>query len=210
MNTHDDSKATIIDLLRHGEPVGGPMYRGGGTDDPLSETGWKQMQSRVEQSYLDQYYFSTEQIPWSAVATSPMSRCNDFAKQFAEIHGLPLEIIENLREARYGAWEGKTPSEVREESIEAYWRFYDDPVDKRPEGAEPLSDFSQRITETLTAVLEKYQGEHIMLVSHLGVTRAILAHVLGISLASQQLIGMPYAGMVRLIKDRKGLRVSLM
>ncbi|KAG1654033.1 Adenosylcobalamin/alpha-ribazole phosphatase [Nymphon striatum] len=184
------------------------MYRGGGTDHPLSETGWKQMKSRVEQSCLDIHYFPTEQTPWSSVVTSPLSRCCDFASQFAETHQLPLEINENLREARYGAWEGKTPTEVREESLEAYWQFYDDPIGSRPEGAEPLSDFSKRIAETLTSILEKYEGKHILLVSHLGVTRAMLAHVLGIPLVSEQQIGMPYAGMVRLIEDRKGLRRS--
>jgi len=30
---------TTIDLLRHGEPVGGKRYRGQ-IDDPLSEKGW--------------------------------------------------------------------------------------------------------------------------------------------------------------------------
>ena len=33
---------TRIDLIRHGEPVGGRRYRGQ-IDDPLSEKGWKQM-----------------------------------------------------------------------------------------------------------------------------------------------------------------------
>jgi len=34
-----DAEITTIDLLRHGEPVGGRMLRGS-TDHPLSETGW--------------------------------------------------------------------------------------------------------------------------------------------------------------------------
>ena len=33
---------TTIDLIRHGEPVGGSKYRGQ-TDDPLSEKGWAQI-----------------------------------------------------------------------------------------------------------------------------------------------------------------------
>ena len=35
---------TVIDLIRHGEPVGGRRYRGH-IDDPLSERGWQQMWS---------------------------------------------------------------------------------------------------------------------------------------------------------------------
>ena len=37
---------TTIDLIRHGEPVGGKKFRGS-TDDPLSELGWQQMTAAV-------------------------------------------------------------------------------------------------------------------------------------------------------------------
>ena len=37
----------IIDLIRHGEPQGGPRYRGDGIDDPLSDKGWRQMWDAV-------------------------------------------------------------------------------------------------------------------------------------------------------------------
>ena len=39
-------KETIIDLLRHGEPVGGRLLRGS-QDDPLTEEGWSQMRASV-------------------------------------------------------------------------------------------------------------------------------------------------------------------
>ncbi len=38
---------TQIDVIRHGEPVGGRRYRGHGVDDPLSEKGWQQMWKAV-------------------------------------------------------------------------------------------------------------------------------------------------------------------
>ena len=37
---------TLIDMIRHGEPVGGRRYRGQ-IDDPLSEKGWRQMWAAV-------------------------------------------------------------------------------------------------------------------------------------------------------------------
>ena len=37
---------TTIDLIRHGEPVGGRKYRGQ-IDDPLSDKGWTQMRQAV-------------------------------------------------------------------------------------------------------------------------------------------------------------------
>ena len=41
-----DDQHTVIELLRHGEPVGGSRYRGQ-LDDALSERGWKQMWQAV-------------------------------------------------------------------------------------------------------------------------------------------------------------------
>lgn len=40
------SDFTTVDLLRHGEPEGGQMFRGA-VDDPLSPRGWEQMRSAV-------------------------------------------------------------------------------------------------------------------------------------------------------------------
>jgi hypothetical protein len=43
----------ILDLLRHGEPEGGRLYRGNLLDDPLSEKGWQQMQASVNGKHWD-------------------------------------------------------------------------------------------------------------------------------------------------------------
>ena len=40
------NRETTIDLLRHGEPLGGGRYRGQ-MDDALSEKGWQQMWQAV-------------------------------------------------------------------------------------------------------------------------------------------------------------------
>ena len=195
---------TIIDLLRHGEPEGGRMYRGGGTDHVLSEAGWDQMHASVERRVKG------GEDDWSAIISSPMMRCKDFATHLADEKDIPIQIVENLREAGYGNWEGRTPEEVMEESEDDYWEFFSDPVNRRPVNAEPLEFFTPRINEVFGKVLTEYQDQHVLLVSHLAVTRAIVGIVLGMPLASQQLIDMPFAGMLRIINDRKGLRLLLL
>lgn len=191
---------TIIDLLRHGEPEGGRMYRGGGTDHVLSESGWQMMHDSIDKNRAN----------WSAIVSSPMLRCREFSEQFATEMKLPLDIKENFKEAGYGAWEGKTPAEIIEHSEDEYWAFFDDPVNHRPNNAEQLEIFTPRINDVFGEVLEEYDGKHILLVSHLAVTRAIIGIILGMPLASQQLIDMPFAGMLRIINDRKGLRLVLL
>ena len=105
--------STIIDILRHGEPEGGSMYRGGGTDHHLSEDGWKQMHKSIEQNDSD----------WSSIITSPMLRCSDFANHLGDSKKLPVEVVENFREAGYGKWEGRTAMEILQDSEEEYWNF---------------------------------------------------------------------------------------
>ena len=192
-------KTTIIDLLRHGEPEGGRMYRGGGTDHPLNETGWQQMQASLEKNQAD----------WNAVVTSPMLRCKAFALDVAEKNKIPAEVIENFREAGYGNWEGKTPAQIKQQSAQEYWNFFADPVNNRPENAESLDIFTGRVNSGFVKVLADYQDQHILMVSHLGVTRALLGIILGMPLASQQLIDLPFAGMLRIINDNKGLRIMI-
>lgn len=191
--------STIIDLIRHGEPEGGRMYRGGGTDHPLSEAGWQMMQQSIDRNCAD----------WSAIVSSPMLRCCVFSENLASTLNRPLDIKEDFREAGYGAWEGRTPAEIKADSKDDYWAFFDDPVNCRPAQAEPLDEFTARIDRIFQKVLEEYQGQHILLVSHLAVTRAIIGTILGMPMASQQLIDMPFAGMLRIINDRKGLRLVL-
>ena len=67
-----------IDLLRHGQPDGGDRFRGV-RDDPLSETGWQQMRTSVN-----------EMASWDVVVTSPLRRCADFAAELCERHGITL------------------------------------------------------------------------------------------------------------------------
>jgi hypothetical protein len=47
LNVKSANPRMTLDLLRHGEPEGGRLYRGNLLDNPLSEKGWQQMQASV-------------------------------------------------------------------------------------------------------------------------------------------------------------------
>ncbi|MEJ2061322.1 MAG: histidine phosphatase family protein [Gammaproteobacteria bacterium] len=175
-----------IDFLRHGEPVGGIRYRGSGADDPLSEAGWEQMWTAV-----------ADNPGWEQVVSSPMQRCRSFAEAYTTEHGLPLEIDERLREVGMGAWEGRSHEEVRASEPELHAAYYCDPVQHRPAGAEPLSEFVARVGAALDALVARETG-HFLVVAHAGVIRATLVHALGLPLASTQQVITPYACLTRL------------
>ncbi len=175
----------LIDLIRHGEPVGGRRYRGW-LDDPLSEKGWRQMWQAVG-----------KEAPWKAIVSSPLRRCSEFASELALRHELPWETDVRLKELGFGAWEGRTADELTAEDPDALMRFYQDPVTHRPPGAEKLTDFRTRIA----SVWHELQGrpeEHLLVVVHAGVIRMILCQVLGMPEERMFSILVPNAGLTRI------------
>jgi len=158
--------ATTIDLLRHGEPVGGRRYRGG-IDDPLSDKGWQQMRQAV-----------FGETPWQAIITSPLLRCRAFADELGARLGVSVEQEPRFREIGFGAWEGRTGDELRREDAAQLRRFYHDPVAHRPAGAEPVHDFAARVEAGIADALARHSGRHLLIVAHAGVIRAVLGGVL--------------------------------
>ena len=162
---------TYIDVIRHGEPVGGRRYRGYSVDDPLTEKGWRQMRAAVP-----------ETPQWQHIVSSPLKRCLEFSQELANDLQINFSIDEDMKEIGFGDWEGKTPEDILAEDSEALNHFYQDPVNHRPKGAEPLDSFSQRVWNAYLGILEQHQGKHVLVVAHAGVARAITANILKMSL----------------------------
>ncbi len=162
---------TKIDIIRHGEPEGGRRYRGHGVDDPLSKLGWQQMWDAVP-----------EKAEWDHIVTSPLSRCHKFAEALADTLSIGFTVEDNLKEIGFGTWEGRTPDDIKANEGDALERFLKDPVNNRPEGAEPLDDFADRVWTVYESILENHPGEHVLVIAHAGVIRAITSKILGMAL----------------------------
>ncbi|TGN39317.1 histidine phosphatase family protein [Marinobacter confluentis] len=181
---------TIFDLIRHGEPEGGPMFRGS-KDDPLSDTGWQQMRNAI-----------ADHEHWDLVLTSPLQRCQAFARELATAKGISLEVEPGFRELHFGDWEGRTAANILEHTPEAISRFWSDPVACPPPGGEALADFSQRIQESWLDWRQRAEGKRVLLVCHGGVIGMLLAQVMSIPLErSFSAIRVPYACRSRLRVD---------
>ncbi len=178
-----------LDLMRHGEPVGGRRYRGQ-IDDPLSERGWAQMHAAVGDA-----------PPWTRIVSSPLRRCREFAENLARSHSLPLSFDERLREVGFGAWEGRSAAEIEQAAPGTLAQFKADPVNARPAGAEPLAVFHARVAAALEALLAQHAGQHVLLVGHAGVIRMALAWALQIPLERAYRIEVATASLTRLRFD---------
>ncbi|MDH5611700.1 MAG: histidine phosphatase family protein [Gammaproteobacteria bacterium] len=183
---------TKIDVIRHGEPEGGRRYRGYGVNDPLTEKGWQQMWASMP-----------EQPTWDVIVSSPLARCLDFAQALSAKIGTTCIVEEDIKEIGFGVWEGLTPEQILAKDSQALDHFYKDPVHNRPEGAEDLDAFSQRVWNAYQAIASTYKNKHILIVGHAGVVRAVAANVLHMSLDDvYSSLGVEYAAIIStVIKD---------
>jgi broad specificity phosphatase PhoE len=173
---------TQIHLLRHGEAQGGNRYRGV-TDDPLTEKGWQQMWSAVEEG------------SWDRVITSPLSRCADFAKAFAESRSIPFEVVIDLHEVDFGDWDGRSAEDIWAEDAEALQRFWQDPITGTPLGGEPLGNFQKRVMLAWSDIISEYRGERLLIITHGGVIRVILCELQELPLERLLEIEVPHASL---------------
>lgn len=181
-----DEAGTTIDLLRHGEPEGGRKFRGS-LNDPLSAQGWEQMWAVVGEHH-----------PWGIIVSSPLQRCAHFAQALSERYGLPMEIEPGLQEIGFGDWEGRTPAEIHATAPETLGRFWTDPLNNPPPGAEPLPVFQRRVTAAWADLLERHAGRHVLVVGHGGMIRMVLCHVLEMPLSRMWRLEIPYASLSRI------------
>lgn len=194
-----DASVTTIDLLRHGEPVGGRMLRGS-TDHPLSETGWQQVTDAVMRHTVD------GRPPYDAVVTSPLMRCREFALWLGEEFELPVQIEDDLAELHLGQWEGKTHAEVfSEEGTAPMSAFWNSPETVSPPQGEAIDAFDSRLAEVWRNLLANPPGKHVLVVAHLFVCNGLLRQVLEQPLGRVLAMDLPYAAMSRVRHERHTL-----
>ena len=122
--------------------------------------------------------------PWQAIVSSTLSRCADFARELAGQHNIPLAFDERLKEIGWGSWEGCTPEELNQRDPQLLLRYWNDPLNNIPPGAEPLDRFQLRVVQAWNDIVAAHRSKHVLLVGHAGVTRAVLAHTLQMPLTS--------------------------
>lgn len=187
-----DVDTTTIDLIRHGEPVGGRKYRGQ-IDDPLSDKGWAQMCAAVG-----------NHNPWDIIISSPLSRCIDFAQELGQRSGIEVKADSRLMEIKFGEWEGRTASELQQENPGQVQRFLSDPLNNTPPGAETLSEFETRVIGAWNDLVQHYYSQHLLVVGHAGIMRMIIRHILDMPIERMYRIQVANAAITRIRVEGKG------
>jgi len=187
------SSDRFVDLLRHGDVIGGGRFRGA-SDGRLSPAGLARMRSVVESL-----------TGWDILFSSPARRCAELAQELAAERGLKLELMSELSERRFGAWENRFAAEIPSTELK---RFWDDPVGFTPPGAEPFDALRERVVRGWRRILGS-QARFPLVITHGGVIRIILGQVLDIPPDALLRIEVPPASRTRLRVPVGGGRPSL-
>ena len=153
-------------LARHGETDWNLAGRWQGhTDVPLNATGRAQAAALAER-------LRREGI--EAVATSDLARARHTAEIVAGALGVPVAVVDpDLREQRFGRFEGLTPGECERRFPDDWARYVADPH-AGPPGGESRSALCQRVVRAVRGAAARLPGP-ALLVTHGGALRALLA-----------------------------------
>jgi broad specificity phosphatase PhoE len=164
-------------LARHGQSVSNAVRRVQGAQDvALSPLG-------VLQAEALRRALGRRRI--AHVYASPLERARRTAEIAVVGTGLPLTVVDDLRELSLGQWEGYTVEEIRTRPGDPYAQWVRDPVQCPPPGGEPLAEVQERVLRAVAEIGSTHpDGETVLIVSHGGVISALLAHWLGLPLSS--------------------------
>jgi alpha-ribazole phosphatase len=178
-----------IGLLRHGEIAGHPALYGR-SDPPLSADAMRAYQPLLVST----------QLPWQRILCSPRLRCRQVADAVVQQFGLPIEIWPELAEMNFGRWDGVPYAQLVTE-----WprleRFWSDPLHCPLPEAESLTDFHTRINLAWEAILELSRDQSLLIITHGGVIRMLLARLLHADWRRgeyYQRLNIPYASLTQL------------
>ena len=164
-------------LARHGQSVSNAIRRFQGAQDvALSPLGMRQAEALGQ---------AVSRRAIAHVYVSPFERARHTAEIALAGLGLPLTVVDDLRELSLGEWEGCTVEEIRTRPGDPYARWVRDPVQCPPPGGEPLADVQARVLRAVEGITAAHpNGDDVLIVSHGGVISALLAHCFGLPLSS--------------------------
>lgn len=156
---------TELYLVRHGETEWNKLGRFQGcTDIDLSDDGIQQAKLLMEklENKFDYIY------------TSPLSRAVQTATIINQdtADRKPI-IIQDLREINFGAWEGLTSEQIKEQYPSEFQTWRTDEAKANLVGGDlSLKNASTRVTNAILNIVNEHIGKRIVIVAHGGIIKA--------------------------------------
>ena len=159
-------------LMRHGKPADeaeGICH--GRLDVRLSDEGRAQIRNRLN---------LLRSLAPDAIYTSTSRRAIESATEIEAPLNLQAQAVPELCEIDFGAFEGLTYTELEKQFPQEFKHWMECPTDTRFPGGEGFIDLKRRVISFQQSLLPKHENQTILIISHAGVNRALLADALGL------------------------------
>jgi alpha-ribazole phosphatase len=188
---------TRVILLRHGACEGGNILRGH-TDVMLNLAGKEQLNTAISTLLKSKTCLAAQNKIADLVVSSPLLRCAVPAKEFAKQYDIDFVEQSDFMELNFGDWDGQSFTALYQQcgtELDAYWA---NPWQHTAPNGETMQTFEARINTAWQSLIELHQGKVIVLMTHGGVIRHLMAKSLGIKQCAgiYSALKLPYAATV--------------
>lgn len=193
---------TEVLVIRHGETPWNVERRVQGWHDvALNDNG--RHQARLLARHLAKLHQSGEQ-PLAGLYSSDLARARETAELLDQTLGLGLNVIEGVRERRYGILEGLPFDQLHEHQPEAAKIWASRDPDGIIDGAETLREFRARVVAAIEELAARHVGERIAVVTHGGAMDIIWRQASGVELQQERRAKLLNASInrIRVMPDR--------
>ncbi|WP_433673434.1 bifunctional RNase H/acid phosphatase [Nocardia sp. CA-136227] len=165
-------RPTRLLLLRHGQTELSVERRYSGRGNPpLTELGRQQAENAAA--------MLARKGGIEAIVCSPLGRARETAEAAGKALGLPVRVLEGLTETDFGAWEGMTFLEARDQDPELHGQWLGDPSIPAP-GGESFDQVRERVESVRRDLVALYPGANVLVVSHVTPIKTLLQLALGV------------------------------
>ena len=160
---------TRLLLVRHGQTPWNAAGRWQGFGDPgLTDLGREQAEALAEE------LLAAADRSWHRIIASDLGRARETADILSRALELSVEIDHRLRELDVGEWTGLTRAEIEMRDPETLRDFESGEPSIRPGKGESRIEIRMRTRDCVRDLATRYSGEGLILVTHLGVIRALV------------------------------------
>ena len=187
----------VLILIRHGETLWNTQLRmQGSLDSDLTPKGESQIKALGEWM---------KEVPFDYLYCSDTPRAHKTAEAIRKFTGHNLNFDKRLREKNLGVFEGLTSEEARERYPETFQQFKTAGASYVIDQGESTQQLLERSLDAIEEIRDRHPQKVAVVVTHGGVVRVLMKHVLGIPLdaPTQFLIG--NTGIFRLVWREKWL-----
>ncbi len=143
---------------------------------PINENGVEEIERLCE-------YLKKRKVKNDVIYTSSAMRCIQTAKYISKVYKKMFETVD-LKPRRCGGFSGLTFENIEVNFPDKLKTFINNPEIPTPEDAESIKDFVRRISDEIESIVERNEGNRIIIVTHPDVIKAAICSAIDVPLTS--------------------------